>query len=460
MPQSAATADAPSHRPSGMATGAAALVVIPSVEVFRAGDYGSKGAYTPADLETIAQNYSIDRHHAPVTRDHLQSGPADGWVSKLVVRGKSLFADLAVTADMAQAIRDGKYLKRSIELYREFGDTAKPYLKAVSFLGAMIPHVKGMPDPVFAAGEAETFDFSADAPGTEAGAASANYMEEPPPPTGAKHGTIVHQSMTGTTLEHYHNVYLDADGNGYTSPPVRWEAGEIRPHESDRHQHIVESGRVLPATSTWGVEHTHDSYLSAYSDDDSEPTKEQFAMPKTEPKTTEPKTTQPADPTPAPAAPAPEVAQFADLQTKVEALERRNAELERVAADAAFAEAFDGAVKRGAIVPALKGKATALFHALRESAASATVTFAEGGPKLALHTALLTFFGELQVPPPTGSVLPGAKDGEADPLQRERQSPTDDPAEFSERELKLARKYSADNKCTLEEAFTALRADR
>jgi hypothetical protein len=120
------------------------------IEVFRAGDYGPKGAYTPDDLQRIASDYDPPRHEAPVTLDHRQDGPAFGWVAGLRCVGDVLLARLKdLHASLCEWIRQGAYKKRSIELYRSFAQTGRPYLRAVSFLGACPPEVKGLADPIF-----------------------------------------------------------------------------------------------------------------------------------------------------------------------------------------------------------------------------------------------------------------------------------------------------------------------
>lgn len=123
------------------------------LEVFRAGDYGDKGAYTEDDLDAIARDYQPERHEAPVTLDHAQSGPAYGWVKSLRRAGNRLFASLKdLKGDFLEWLKSGAFKKRSIELYKNFSSTNRPYLRAVSFLGACPPEVKGLADPVFAEG--------------------------------------------------------------------------------------------------------------------------------------------------------------------------------------------------------------------------------------------------------------------------------------------------------------------
>lgn len=131
------------------------------VEVFRSGDYGEKGVYSNGDLEAVARDYDPGTHEAPVTLDHAQSGPAHGWVGGLKVMGDRLVARLRqVSPALAEALRAGSFRKRSVELFRKFRGTGRPYLKAVSFLGAATPHVNGLADPAFDDGGAEVLLFS------------------------------------------------------------------------------------------------------------------------------------------------------------------------------------------------------------------------------------------------------------------------------------------------------------
>ncbi|MBM3335145.1 hypothetical protein FJY63_10835 [Candidatus Sumerlaeota bacterium] len=129
---------------------------IMEIEVFRAGDYGPKGRYAPADLRQIAEDYDPAQHEAPVTLDHRQEGPAYGWVAGLRAAGDVLIARLKdLHESLREWIRSGAYKKRSVELYRSFGRTGRPYLRAISFLGACPPEVKGLADPVFREDEGE-----------------------------------------------------------------------------------------------------------------------------------------------------------------------------------------------------------------------------------------------------------------------------------------------------------------
>lgn len=120
------------------------------VEVFRAGDYGPRGRYSPADLDALCDDYDPQLHEAPVTLDHRQQGPADGWVRRLARAGDRIVASLAdLSPRLRELLERHAYKKRSVELYRAHAATGRPYLKAVSFLGAATPAVPGMADPVF-----------------------------------------------------------------------------------------------------------------------------------------------------------------------------------------------------------------------------------------------------------------------------------------------------------------------
>ena len=121
------------------------------VEVFRAGDYGPRGNYSEEDLDRMARDYSPSVHEAPVTLDHQQEGPAVGWIRSLRRMGKVLVARLGgLDAAFLDQLHSGAFKKRSVELYRAAQWTGRPYLRALSFLGACPPAVKGLADPIFA----------------------------------------------------------------------------------------------------------------------------------------------------------------------------------------------------------------------------------------------------------------------------------------------------------------------
>ena len=130
-------------------------------EVFKAGTY-PQGKFTKKEIAQIAKNYDPQFCEAPITIDHQQSGPAYGWVDTVKADGDKLKVSFKeVPEEFEQAVNDGKYKKVSVELYRNL-DGKGAYLKAVSFLGAAIPQVKGLEPIKFMESEADTFEFNAE----------------------------------------------------------------------------------------------------------------------------------------------------------------------------------------------------------------------------------------------------------------------------------------------------------
>ncbi len=65
------------------------------IEVFRAGDYGERGNWTPGDLDRLAATYDARLHAAPVVLGHpSDDAPAYGWIKRLRRAGQSLWAQL------------------------------------------------------------------------------------------------------------------------------------------------------------------------------------------------------------------------------------------------------------------------------------------------------------------------------------------------------------------------------
>jgi len=124
------------------------------MEVFKSGDYGAKGSYSEADLQAMADDYRADLLEAPLTFDHAQTGPAYGWVSRMRREGDRLVAVLkGVPQAVREMVRSGAYKRRSVELFRTLPQTGRPYLRAVSLLGAATPEVKGLRDICFSAND-------------------------------------------------------------------------------------------------------------------------------------------------------------------------------------------------------------------------------------------------------------------------------------------------------------------
>lgn len=136
------------------------------VEIFAAGTYHLGDdvvvTYTEADIEEIAENTNklikAEKHSPPGKLGHdgaqafaAASGlPAIGWAENLRRVGKTLVADFKDIPALAfKALKQGLYKKISSEIYheeaskREFGVDGKT-LRAVAFLGADVPKVKGL----------------------------------------------------------------------------------------------------------------------------------------------------------------------------------------------------------------------------------------------------------------------------------------------------------------------------
>lgn len=127
-------------------------------QVFKAGKY-PQGEFTKKDVEEIAKNYDPSFCEAPITIDHEQSGPAYGWVDKVKTDGDILKVSFKDTPkEFQDDVNAGKYKKVSVELYKNLEGKGH-YLKAVSFLGAAIPQVKGLEPVKFMDSEAEIYEF-------------------------------------------------------------------------------------------------------------------------------------------------------------------------------------------------------------------------------------------------------------------------------------------------------------
>lgn len=135
-------------------------------EVFRAGVY-PQGTYTKKEIKQIADNYNPEFCEAPVTIDHQQVGPAYGWVENVKADGEKLkvsFKDMP--EEMKNDVNAGRFKKVSVEIYKNL-EGKGCYLKAVSFLGAAAPQVKGLEPIKFMESESDTYEFEMDSSETE-----------------------------------------------------------------------------------------------------------------------------------------------------------------------------------------------------------------------------------------------------------------------------------------------------
>jgi len=119
------------------------------IEVFRTGRHtdseGKTKDWTEADLDTIVNKYDPSRHEAPIVVGHPKdNSPAFGWVEGLKRVGQTLYAKLKqVPTEFEDAVREGRYKKRSISLYPDLT------LRHIGFLGGKPPAVKGLADIAF-----------------------------------------------------------------------------------------------------------------------------------------------------------------------------------------------------------------------------------------------------------------------------------------------------------------------
>lgn len=108
-----------------------------------------EGFVSQALIEDLASSYSKDVHEAPITKNHQDDGEASGWVGELRVQGNKLMMKIkSVVNEFSDDLFEGRYKYPSVELY-EPSHHANPsagrwYLRAVTYLGAAPPAVKGL----------------------------------------------------------------------------------------------------------------------------------------------------------------------------------------------------------------------------------------------------------------------------------------------------------------------------
>ncbi|HET7558876.1 MAG TPA: hypothetical protein VFK80_02860 [Limnochordia bacterium] len=151
-------------------------VDIKGAEIFEAGDYGAKGAYTADDLDEMVANFDAlkDKVKPFVKLGHSETQgllqadgyPAGGWITSLRRVGTKLVADIAqVPRKLADLVKAGAYKRVSSEIYPTFADGGKQFgkvLRAVAFLGSDMPQVKTLDDLRALFGEPAFAPYSAD----------------------------------------------------------------------------------------------------------------------------------------------------------------------------------------------------------------------------------------------------------------------------------------------------------
>jgi len=164
------------------------------IEIFRAGDYGERGHWTPEDLDRLAAGYDPSLQPAPVVLGHpADDAPAYGWLRRLRRAGQSLWAQLEKVDPAFEALlRGGRFRQRSVSLYKTFPATGGPYIRHLGFLGAAAPAVKGLAPVRFA--DAATVSFAFDSTHRDTTfnpVAPATGPEEPMPETKSTLDTFV-----------------------------------------------------------------------------------------------------------------------------------------------------------------------------------------------------------------------------------------------------------------------------
>jgi hypothetical protein len=112
------------------------------MEIFRTGDYGTKGYYTNSDLDDIITNFH-NSGAVPIVLGHPKdNGPVHGWLMEIKRRGEVIIGKLGNLHDnFVKDVAEGKYRNRSVRIV--LGATGAR-LEHLGFLGAMLPEVSGL----------------------------------------------------------------------------------------------------------------------------------------------------------------------------------------------------------------------------------------------------------------------------------------------------------------------------
>ncbi len=139
------------------------------MEVFRAGDYGTKGSFTTSDLDEIVESFNAGGHVPPVVIGHPSDDDirknelADGKVTGVRRSGDVLEARADISNEEHRKWwEQNRLLGWSISVYKNFEGTGKKALRHLGALGKTPPHIKGLNyKPTFAADEkaGEVIDF-------------------------------------------------------------------------------------------------------------------------------------------------------------------------------------------------------------------------------------------------------------------------------------------------------------
>lgn len=226
------------------------LTEITGVEIFRAGVY-PQGSFSRADVKQMAASYDPELLAAPLTTDHLQKGPALGWIKNPREEEGVLLADFErVPVEFAEQIKSRAWRNRSLEIFENpeidvVKKTGGLYIKAVTMLGAATPAVKGLDDIELA----EATGYIKCKAGDPFKSVDCNpikgFAQPTSDPNPGDHGTIVAEHHTSSILDHFHQAFLDENGNGFTGTDLEID-DETFALKSGRtgHIHLVSGGAV------------------------------------------------------------------------------------------------------------------------------------------------------------------------------------------------------------------------
>lgn len=143
-------------------------------EIFKAGDYGSKGKYSEADLDLMVANFNISDQVPIVVGHPATDAPAWGWLAEVKRVGRILTGKVGeLHKDFAQALLENKFRNRSVRIAKT---PAGPKLLHLGFLGAVLPQVEGLKTSAQFAGECDLVDYGFDLP--EASGPAGNDKEK------------------------------------------------------------------------------------------------------------------------------------------------------------------------------------------------------------------------------------------------------------------------------------------
>ncbi|HBF35115.1 TPA: hypothetical protein DDW35_11195 [Candidatus Sumerlaeota bacterium] len=217
------------------------------VEVFRAGDYGSKGKYSEADLDEAVKTFESGNRGVTsrLVLDHdcksIDGTPGPwGQVAKLWREGTSLFASFSqIPEQFIEWIAARPYLKPSVEFYNRTKDTPLT-LRNIAIVTEQ-EHVKGLAAlPVFNddKGDYSTISAFADAMNTD------GLMQQK-------------ATQSNGTPKHFHRAVFDASGNGSTQGPLVEDNLCREWLDASGHTHNIVSFAIQDTAGDDGSQHSH-----------------------------------------------------------------------------------------------------------------------------------------------------------------------------------------------------------